>query len=95
MKKKRTQRKQNREMLAEYDFRDGARGKYADRFAAGTNLVTLAPDVAKAFPDARAVNTALRALSSLLSAVGAPARALHRRQSSPRGSSSVISRRKP
>lgn len=50
------------EMLAEYDFLHGVRGKYADRYAAGTNLVLLAPDVAAAFPDSEAVNEALRAL---------------------------------
>jgi hypothetical protein len=38
------------------------RGKYAKRFARGSNIVVLAPDVAEAFPTARAVNTALRKL---------------------------------
>ena len=50
------------DMLAEYDFSKGVRGKYAARFAAGTNLVLLAPDVAEAFPDSASVNEALRAL---------------------------------
>ena len=53
------------EMLAEYDFRGGVRGKYAARFAAGTNVVVLAPDVAEAFPDSDAVNEALRALITI------------------------------
>ena len=53
------------EMLAEYDFRGGVRGKYAARFAAGTNVVVLAPDVAEAFPDSDAVNEALRALMKI------------------------------
>ncbi len=53
------------EMLAEYDFRGGVRGKYAARFAAGTNVVVLAPDVAGAFPDSAAVNEALRALMKI------------------------------
>ena len=48
------------EMLAEYDFSKGVRGKYAARFAKGTNLVLLALDVAAAFPTADAVNRALR-----------------------------------
>ena len=48
------------EMLAEYDFSKGVRGKYAARFAKGTNLVLLAPDVAAEFPTADAVNRALR-----------------------------------
>lgn len=45
----------------EYDFRGGVRGKHAKRFADGTNLVILDPDVAAEFDDARAVNRALRA----------------------------------
>ena len=49
-------------MRAEYDFSGGVRGKYAARFAEGTNLVLLAADVAAEFPDATAVNKALRAL---------------------------------
>ena len=53
------------EMLAEYDFRSGVRGKYAARFAAGTNVVVLAPDVAEVFPDSDAVNEALRALMKI------------------------------
>jgi hypothetical protein len=47
-------------MRREYDFSAGVRGKYAKRFAAGTNLVLLEPDVADAFPTAKAVNAALR-----------------------------------
>jgi hypothetical protein len=53
------------ELRAEYDpalIRAGVRGKYASRYRAGTNLVWLAPDVAAAFPDAEAVNKALRLL---------------------------------
>ena len=42
--------KQNKEMLPEYDFSKGMRGKYAKQFAAGTNIIVLAPDVAKNFP---------------------------------------------
>ena len=49
-----------REMRPEYDFSKGVRGKYAARFAEGTNLVLLAPDVAAEFPTASAVNKALR-----------------------------------
>jgi hypothetical protein len=49
-------------MLDEYDFSKGVRGKYAQRYAAGTNVVVLAPDVAAVFPDSESVNEALRAL---------------------------------
>ncbi|MDQ2931273.1 MAG: hypothetical protein M3Y05_10715 [Gemmatimonadota bacterium] len=50
------------EMRAEYNFSGGVRGKYSARFAEGTNLVLLEPDVAAAYPTARAVNKALRTL---------------------------------
>ena len=52
------------ELRPEYDLHEllkgGVRGKYVDRYRAGTNLVLLDPDVAKAFPDEAAVNEALR-----------------------------------
>lgn len=54
-------------MRAEYDFRGGVRGKYATRYAKGTNLVLLEPDVAKLFPDSQAVSEALRALAVVAS----------------------------
>jgi hypothetical protein len=53
------------ELRDEYEpslIRKGVRGKYAARYREGTNLVLLAPDVAAAFPDADAVNGALRML---------------------------------
>ena len=49
-------------MRAEYDFSNAVRGKYADRFPQDVVMVTLAPDVAAAFPDADSVNEALRVL---------------------------------
>ena len=52
-------------MRAEYDFSRGVRGKYARRFAQGTNVVLLDPDVAAAFPDSAAVNRALRKVAGL------------------------------
>lgn len=52
----------NDETLDEYDFSKGVRGKYAKRYAAGTNLVALSPDVAKVFSDSQSVNDALRTL---------------------------------
>jgi len=48
------------DMRAEYDFSQGVRGKYAARYARGSNVVVLAPDVAEVFKTARAVNNALR-----------------------------------
>lgn len=46
----------------EYDFANGIRGKYARRFAEGSNVVILDPDVARRFPDSASVNAALRRL---------------------------------
>ena len=53
-------------MRPEYDFRGGVRGKYVSRYRAGTNVVVLEPDVAAAFPDAAAVNRALRTLLAVV-----------------------------
>ena len=50
------------QQVPDYDFSDGVRGKYAARFATGTNVVVLSPDVAEFFPDSEAVNEALRTL---------------------------------
>ncbi|HEV7377869.1 MAG TPA: hypothetical protein VGN95_24510 [Pyrinomonadaceae bacterium] len=53
------------ELRPEYDLsqlKGRVRGKYVERYRAGTNLVLLEPDVAAAFPDAKAVNDALRLL---------------------------------
>jgi hypothetical protein len=44
----------------------GVRGKYARRYAQGTNVVVLEPDVAKVFPSAEAVNDSLRALAGII-----------------------------
>jgi len=51
------------EMREEYDFSNGVRGKYAERFAKGSNVIVLDPDVAEVFRDAKAVNEALRVLA--------------------------------
>ena len=48
------------EMLPEYDLTKGKRGKYAAKYARGTNIVRLEPDVAALFPDSKSVNKALR-----------------------------------
>ncbi|MCJ7434024.1 MAG: hypothetical protein MUO77_11105 [Anaerolineales bacterium] len=37
-------------------LKGGERGKYAARYRAGTILVLLAPEVAKVFPNGKAVN---------------------------------------
>lgn len=53
------------EMREEYDFSRGVRGKYANRFARGSNVIVLDPDVAAFFPTSKDVNKALRALADL------------------------------
>ena len=53
-------------MLAEYDFSGGRRNKYAARYAKGSVVVTLDPDVAAVFPGAREANAALRALAGVM-----------------------------
>ena len=50
----------------EYDFSKGVRGKFARRYARGTNVVVLDPAVARAFPNAASVNQSLRALRDLV-----------------------------
>ena len=52
-------------MRDEYDFGKGVRGKYAKRFASGTNIVLLDPDVAEVFPDSASVNEALRTFARI------------------------------
>ena len=53
-------------MKREYDFSKGVRGKYAKRYAEGTNLVLIAADVADLFPDSDSVNRALRSLAEII-----------------------------
>ncbi len=63
--KKETSSEKEDELRPEYDFsqlKNRVRGKYAERYKEGTNLVLLAPDVARAFPDSESVNEALRLL---------------------------------
>lgn len=53
------------QLRPEYDFSEmkgGIRGKYVERYRAGTNIVLLDPDVVQAFPTSEAVNEALRLL---------------------------------
>lgn len=57
------------DLRPEYDLAEllkkGVRGKYAKRFRAGTNLVLLEPDIARAFPNDQAVKEALRLVIQL------------------------------
>lgn len=60
--KKRKESTGDAEMLPEYDFRPGVRGKYVESYRAGANVVVLEPDVARHFPDSASGNQALREL---------------------------------
>jgi hypothetical protein len=63
--KKKAKNNSEDDLRPEYDpelIRGGTRGKYVARYREGTNLVLLAPDVAKAFPTESEVNSALRML---------------------------------
>ena len=66
--KKDIDREMDDELRPEYDLaqlQGGVKGKYAERYHQGTNLVLLEPDVAQAFPNAKSVNEALRLLLKL------------------------------
>ena len=54
------------DLLEEYDFSGGVRGKYAKRYAEGTNVVVIDPDVMEYFPDHDTVNDALRGLAAII-----------------------------
>ena len=58
------------EMRSEYDFSQGVHGKYAARYAQGTNVVVLDPDVAKEFKTSAEVNEALRQVADKRHASG-------------------------
>lgn len=58
--------KKQSEMLDEYDFSKGLRGKYAQAYHEGVNIVKIDEDVTKVFPDSKSVNEALRTLMRLL-----------------------------
>ena len=58
--------KADQEMLEEYDFSKGIRGKYAQKYSEGTNVVVIDPDVSKFFPDHDSVNKALRSLADII-----------------------------
>ncbi len=80
--KKRTARRPGRvaedDMHPEYDFSNAKPNPYASRFKAGMTVVVLDSDVAESFPDAAAVNDALRALARIAHRPGRKATSRHR-----------------
>lgn len=65
-KRQRSRRPGADDILPEYDFSRAVRNKYATRYAAGSAVVVLEPDVAAAFPNSREANDALRALAGII-----------------------------
>ncbi len=66
-KQTRGRRPEDKDILRpEYDFSKGVRGKHAAKYAEGTNVVVLEPDVARDFRTAEEVNETLRAVSKML-----------------------------
>jgi hypothetical protein len=59
-------KKQDNDMLEEYDFSKGIRGKYAKRYAEGSNVVIIDPEISKEFPDSESVNEALKYLMLII-----------------------------
>ncbi len=54
------------EMLEEYDFTNGIKGKYSNRYEEGTNIVMLDKDVMSYFPNQDSVNQALRSIIPII-----------------------------
>ena len=54
------------DMLRQYDFSGGVRGKYSKRYEEGTNVVVIDPDVVEYFPDHESVNEALRNIAAII-----------------------------
>ena len=63
---KKASKKSEADLAPEYNFSGGVRGKYARRYAQGSNVVVLEPDVARSFSNADDVNRALRALAGII-----------------------------
>jgi hypothetical protein len=66
--KRKVKTQEEDDLRPEYDLsklKGGVRGKYAQRYKEGRNLVLLEPDVAEVFPDDESVNRALRLLMEI------------------------------
>jgi hypothetical protein len=71
--KKTSVKKNGDELRPEYDLsklKGGVQGKYYRRATTGTNLVLIEPDLMEVFPDAEAVNRALRILANAAGSIG-------------------------
>jgi len=74
------------EMRSEYDFSQGVRGKHFQQYMQSSNVVILEPDVATTFPNAEAVNDALRGLMRVAKRSTEPIRRTSGRAKITRGS---------
>jgi hypothetical protein len=67
--KKRLRDERNDDLRPEYPLKQllkaGVKGKYVTPFRRGTNLILLEPEISMAFPNAQAVNEALRMVLEL------------------------------
>jgi len=75
--RKELRKRRSDDLRPEYDLaslKGGVRGKYYKQAVAGTNLVLLEPDVARAFPDSSSVNRALRLLQEVATKTSRAAR---------------------
>jgi len=70
MKKVKSKQDETRDEYCREDFGEMVRGKYAQRCRESSNVVVISPDVQKAFPNAQAVNDALRAVLTLAQSTG-------------------------
>ena len=64
--KKSSNSDRDRDMLEDYDFSKGVRGKYAKRFGQRSRGIVLDSDVAEVSIDAKSANEALRALANVI-----------------------------
>lgn len=85
--KRKSRTEVHEDVRPEYDLakllRKGIRGKYAHRYRKGSNIVLLAPDVARAFRTDDAVNEALRLVIRLGKLQGGPKRVSPKKQRQP------------
>jgi len=63
--KKTNKTNKTQDIIDEYDFTDGVRGKYAKKYRTGNNVVLIEPELSELFPTSESVNKALRLLLEL------------------------------
>ena len=66
MKKTKVTSPSDPDLLAEYNFSQGVRGKYVERLSQGSNVIKLDEDVAAVFLTEKSVNDALRSLAKII-----------------------------